>query len=116
MMTLVLTKISILLLYIRILTFQHACYAAYAIMALVVISNIWTFYTIVTACIPVEAFWDPTIEGAYCRSLSYWWANTGMHMVSDFLIFLLPLPIIFNLKAPLRRKLIMYSVFALGFL
>jgi hypothetical protein len=116
MMTLFFTKVSILLLYLRILGHQHSRYAAYVIMGVVVLTNIWTLVTVVTACIPLQAFWDRTIEGARCLPQVYFFANTGLHMATDFLIFLLPMPVIFKLKVKRGQKIALYCIFALGFL
>ncbi|KAK3942513.1 hypothetical protein QBC46DRAFT_72177 [Diplogelasinospora grovesii] len=115
MMALLFTKISILMLYIRILGYQHARYAAYAIMTIVILTNVWTFVTVMTSCIPLQAFWDPSIPDSYCRPASYWFANTGLHIGTDVLLYILPLPVIFNLQVKRRQKVALYSIFALGF-
>ncbi|OIW30360.1 hypothetical protein CONLIGDRAFT_366305 [Coniochaeta ligniaria NRRL 30616] len=116
-LTIFLTKTSILLLYARILTYQHARYAVYVILVVVTLSNIWAFAVVMTACIPLAAFWDFTqAAGAYCHPRSFWWANTGLHMATDFLIFGLPMPIIFHLNASPRQKVLLYGIFAFGFL
>ncbi len=117
MLALLFTKTSILLLYIRILSYQHARYAVYAILAIVIFTNgIWTLITVVTACIPLEAFWDRSIPDAYCRPVQYWYANTGMHIGTDILLYVLPLPIIVKLQAKLTQKIALYAIFSLGFL
>lgn len=117
MLSLLFTKISILLLYIRILSYQHARYAVYAILAIVILTNgIWTFVTVMTACTPLNAFWDRTIPDAWCRPLVWWYANTGLHIATDVLLYVLPLPVIVNLHIKLRQKIVLYAVFALGFL
>lgn len=117
MLSLLFTKISILLLYIRILSYQHARYAVYAIMAIVILTNgIWTFVTVMTACLPLHAFWDRTsAPDAWCRPLVWWYANTGLHIATDVLLYVLPLPVIVNLQVKLRQKIALYAVFALGF-
>ncbi|KAK3377577.1 hypothetical protein B0H63DRAFT_435777 [Podospora didyma] len=106
MLALLFTKVSILLLYIRILSYQHARYAVYAIMSVVVFANgVWTLATVVTACIPLQAFWNPAgTPGASCRPTSYWYANTGLHIGTDVLLYILPLPIIINLQVKTRQK------------
>ncbi|KAB5516937.1 hypothetical protein GE09DRAFT_574246 [Coniochaeta sp. 2T2.1] len=118
-LTLFLTKTSILLLYARILNYQHARYAVYVIGAVVTLSNVWTFAVVMTACVPLAAFWDfklAAAEGTYCHPRSFWWANTGLHMATDFLIFALPMPIVFHLNANPRQKVLLYGIFAFGFL
>ncbi|KAM7216432.1 hypothetical protein V8F06_008145 [Rhypophila decipiens] len=121
MLALLFTKISILLLYIRILSYQHARYAVYAIMGIVIFANgIWTLATVVTACVPLRAFWDRSaLQGqgtVYCHSLQIWFANTGLHIGTDVLLYVLPLPVIVNLRIRARQKIFLYSIFGLGFL
>lgn len=116
--TMLLTKMSILLLYRRVLTYQHARYAVYIIMTLVILSNLFIFAVTLTACIPLKAWWDYTIppDASYCHPRSFWWANVGLHMSTDFLIFALPIPVIFSLRVHRRQKLVLYGIFTFGFL
>lgn len=117
MLSLLFTKISILILYLRILSYQHARYAVHAILAIVIFANgLWTLITVATACTPLQAFWEPTLPNATCRPSAYWFANTGLHIGTDILLYILPLPVIINLQVKLRQKLALYSVLALGFL
>lgn len=118
MLSLLFTKISVLLLYIRILSYQHARYAVYAIMAVVIFTNgLWTLSTVVTACVPIQAFWNRiAFPDAYCHPSSFWFANTGMHIGTDILLYILPLPVIINLQVKIQAKMVLYSMFGLGFL
>lgn len=114
MLSLLATKVSICLLYLRVLSFRHARWAVYALLFTVVVSNgIWTLYTVLTACIPLSAFWlfDPT---AWCRPQIDWFVNTGLHIGTDVLMYLLPLPVVVSLRVGLRQKLALYGVLALG--
>ncbi|KAK0739394.1 hypothetical protein B0T21DRAFT_436214 [Apiosordaria backusii] len=117
LLSLLLTKLSILLLYLRILSYQHARYYAYAILFIVLITNgLWTLSTVVTACLPLAAFWDRTsYPNAYCHPRSFWLGNTGLHIGTDILLYVLPLPVIVNLQVKLRQKMVLYGIFALGF-
>jgi hypothetical protein len=104
------------MLYLRVLTYHNARYAVISIMVITIIANVWTIIIVFTACIPLQAYWDVTIHGAYCHPRSFFWANTALHMTTDFLIFALPLPIIFKLNVPFRRKVILYCLFLFGFM
>ena len=121
MLSLLFTKISILLLYLRILRYQHARYAVYAILIIVVATNgAWTLATVVTACTPLKAFWHPEMlltsgSKASCRPTGYWLANTALHIATDVLLYLLPLPVSLKLKMKARQKLGLYAVLVLGF-
>lgn len=115
-MSLTCIKISVLLLYIRILTYHHVKYAAYLLLGIVVGIGLWYIACITTACIPLNAFWDRKVEPTFCWPQAAWWANVGLHMATDFLIFLLPIPIIFSMRIRWQQKLLLYSLFAFGFL
>ncbi|KAK3687807.1 hypothetical protein B0T22DRAFT_479091 [Podospora appendiculata] len=113
--TLALSKISICLLYLKVFTLEWARRASWAVLTIVAISSAFMIINTSTACIPLQAFWDKTIEGAYCHSNKIWWANTGLAIGTDVLIFLLPIPLVVPLSLPRRQKFVVVGIFALGF-
>jgi len=62
-MSLWFTKISILLLYLRILTYSWAKMLTYIIIVITMTTSIFTLITVLTACIPLSAWWDVNIVG-----------------------------------------------------
>jgi hypothetical protein len=85
-------------------------------MAIVILTNgLWTLGTVVTACTPLRAFWEPALPNASCLPSSYWFANTALHIGTDILLYILPLPVIINLQVKTRQKIALYSILALGF-
>ncbi|KLU82113.1 hypothetical protein MAPG_01190 [Magnaporthiopsis poae ATCC 64411] len=115
-LTVCFVKISILLLYFSFFTIGWAWWTARVIMGFVVVSNVWTIGSVLTACIPLQAFWDAAARnGALCQSEQIWWFNNGLHVATDFFIFALPLPVIWNLRLPWRQRLAVVALFALGF-
>jgi hypothetical protein len=110
------TEISILLLYIRILSYQHIKHAAYTMLVLVVVFTVWLVVSLLTACIPLQAYWDQSVQASFCWPQSVWWTSMGVHMVTDFVIILLPLPVIFRLRIRWQEKLLLYCLFTFGFL
>ncbi|KAK4154563.1 hypothetical protein C8A00DRAFT_42705 [Chaetomidium leptoderma] len=114
-LTLALTKVSICLLYLTIFTFEWARRACFAVLFIVVITNLWAVATTLTYCIPLQATWDPTVIASFCQSQDAWWANTGMIIVTDIIIFILPIPLVLPLKLPRRQKFVVVGIFALGF-
>ncbi|KAK4679760.1 hypothetical protein QC764_206975 [Podospora pseudoanserina] len=117
LLTLLLTKLSLLLLYLRLLTYHHARYYVHLILLIVILTNgLWTLATVLTACLPLPAFWDrATYPNAYCHPRPFWLGNTGLHIGTDILLYILPLPIIANLQMKPKQKAMLYGVFALGF-
>ncbi|GJC87770.1 hypothetical protein ColLi_10608 [Colletotrichum liriopes] len=116
--SLTLTKISILLLYIRILTYDLVRLLGKILLGTVIVSHAWIIVSILTTCIPLSAAWDfdPLGPAVYCHPISVFWGNACLHLVTDFLIFLLPLPVISSMRLPRRQKMGLYFVFCLAFL
>ncbi len=115
-MSLTFTKISILLLYIRIFKTTMIKGACYTLLGFVAVYGVWLFFSSIFFCVPVEAFWDESITG-YCLPHSLiWFLNANINIATDLSIFLLPIPVIKTLLLPKRQKFGLYIVFGLGFL
>ncbi|KAK3900077.1 hypothetical protein C8A05DRAFT_17579 [Staphylotrichum tortipilum] len=116
LLSLAFSKLAILLLYIHLFTFKWARVAGQVLFGIVVVSHLYMALVTFTACIPLNSYWDFTVPKKYCHPQSVWWSNTGLHMVTDFLIFLLPMPVVWTIKLPRRQKLILSAVFGFGFI
>jgi hypothetical protein len=110
------SKISILLLYLRVLTYNWARRAAWVLFAIIAIYSTLYFISTVTLCVPLEALWNPAVEGSCHRSPLIMWLAIGFHIVTDFLMFALPLPVIVLMTMVLSQRLMLLLIFALGFL
>lgn len=67
-------------------------------------------------CMPVARFWDSSIEGTCLDQLAIWYVMAAVNLITDFIIFSLPLPVIRSLQLPKRQKIMLMGVFCLGFL
>lgn len=110
------TKISILLLYMRTLTYDWIQKALRVLMTMVILTGITGVGLIFTACIPLRAYWDMNVKASYCHSVEAYLAILGIQLGTDFLIFLLPLPVIWSMRAPRDQKLLLLTLFSFGFL
>ena len=109
---------SIALLYIRVWAHERLRKVAYVLLAIVLLDGLFAIIATLTACVPLNAFWDPfaKMQGAYCHPDAVWLTATYTHVAVDFLIYCLPMPIIFKLSFPFREKAILFCIFALAFL
>jgi hypothetical protein len=89
--------------------------ANYTVLAVVMVCNLWVFISTFISCIPLEAVWNPAVKGK-CLGVANSLSNTIVHIVTDFVIFVLPLPVLLKLKMNLKRKIGLVLVFSLGFL
>jgi hypothetical protein len=112
--SLILTKISILLLYSRILVQGTMRNLYYATFAIVMISNIWVIISAFIQCIPLQAVWDRSVQG-WCLGNSASEGNSILHIITDFLIFLIPIPVVVRLKMGRKQKMGLLGVFLIGF-
>lgn len=111
-----LTKISILLLYLRIFVtqwFQRTCQAC---IAIVVAFTIGTVMSSIFQCTPVTFTFDKTETGTCIDLTAFWYANAAFNISSDLVIMFLPVPVINRLQLPPQQKLLLYGIFAVGIL
>jgi hypothetical protein len=88
------------------------------VMVLVACWAIIQIIMLAVTCIPIEHLWDPTIE-AYCLPIpsgTSIWLNSAGNMVTDIIILVLPLPVVWRLNLKKTQKFVLLGVFCLGFL
>ncbi len=115
-LTLQLTKISMILLYMRL--FPTKVYRVVLITVLVVFIVLTLYMVIGTflVCVPVHVFWS-TDPDQWCGTrTAVWLVNAGLQITGDFIIVILPMPLLVKLRIPLRQKICLVFIFALGLL
>jgi hypothetical protein len=82
-------------------------------MAVVIVYTIWTVFASIFACVPARAFW--TKEKAACiNQYAMWFTNAAINIATDFVIILLPIPVIRNLNLGQRQRIGLIAIFAVG--
>ncbi|KAH7378895.1 hypothetical protein BKA64DRAFT_585274 [Cadophora sp. MPI-SDFR-AT-0126] len=109
------TKLSILLQYLRICVSVPVRHAVYGVIAFVIAYSISSFFASIFTCTPVAYFWNPTIPGGRCvDKWALYFANGGMSIVTDFAILVLPAILLKDLLLPMRQKVTLVAILALG--
>lgn len=109
-------KMSILLQYRRIFT---GVVMQKLTLAVLLFEGAWAVTLSVLlplVCNPVASFWDPESPGKCLNQLAIWYVMASINLVSDFVIFSMPLPVIKKLQLPKKQKILLMGVFCLGFL
>ncbi|KAI5862502.1 hypothetical protein GGS23DRAFT_570527 [Durotheca rogersii] len=110
----VFVKMSILWLYNRIFAireFRRWCWALMAVNGCYGVSFLVVY---LTNCTPVDQLWNPTPDG-HCRDMQISdFATVAINMLFDLAILLLPLPTLWGLKLPLRKKIVVTIMFSFG--
>ncbi|KAF1957015.1 hypothetical protein CC80DRAFT_534987 [Byssothecium circinans] len=108
-----LVKLSILLQYRRVFPTKKFQIASGVVMAIVIVYTAWSVLSNVFMCIPIRAFW--TKEKAKCLDqFTEWFVNAAINITTDFIIILLPMPVIRTLNLARKQKWALIGVFALG--
>lgn len=115
--TLCFTKLSLLLLYLRIFSPNRG--TRYAIYLGIVVNVL--FYAACTViygalCIPRHGrTWLETAQTARCRKTIHMDYPTGIFgVISDLYILILPMPTVFNLHLPIKKKIGIVAIFMTG--
>lgn len=112
---LLLTKVSLLLFYLRAFPSQRFQTWGKLALGFVVLPGIVILLLQLLQCIPVEFNWDKSITNAKClnvNALTY--AHAGVNIAQDFLILALPIPELLPLQLNLQQKIGLFVMFQVG--
>ncbi len=98
-------KFTILLLYLRLFnisrTFRYLTWATMFFVFGYLFSN---FLTLVFGCTPIGKYWNPDFTGHCINVIQADYAYGSMNFISDLIMFILPLPMIYRLQLSRRQK------------
>lgn len=110
-------KLALLLQYLRAFPVGYIQAVSKATIVFITAWGISQLIAVILYCIPLRKVWEPTIPGTCINLLAFWYANAVVHILTDFLIFALPLPALWKLGFVTRsQRIVLVGVFALGFL
>ncbi|KAF3388811.1 hypothetical protein F1880_003651 [Penicillium rolfsii] len=112
--SLIATKMSILLQYRRVFSTPRMRLACNLLMGLLAVYGTWTIVSAWANCVPLEKFWNPNVPGFCFDKKALWFSNSAIHILTDILILIYPMPVLKSLQLPKRQKLALMAVFALG--
>lgn len=113
---LALIKVSIVTMYLRIFWAYRPFYiTCYVVLTFIILSSsIITILTILS-CRPVQFFWDRDILGGACLNITALaYANSGLAVIQDLIIIILPIFMLWNLQMSRKKKVFIGIMFALG--
>ena len=114
-LSLTLTKLSMLVLYMRIFRTSGFLLATRLITAVIILSGLWMVISSFSFCVPISAFWDTGLS-AQCLPEVIWFLNASIQIATDVVIVLFPMPMLRRLKLPMREKVGVIFVFGGGVL
>ncbi|KAG9243770.1 hypothetical protein BJ878DRAFT_104747 [Calycina marina] len=109
-----LNKISILLLYHRIMSQRIYRICTYILLSLVGLFAFTTSIAGVFQCIPIQKAWYKSVEGSCYNLEAAWYSNAVFSIVTDIFIIALPTYMVYNLQRDRREKVMLYAMFGMG--
>ncbi|KAI1629388.1 integral membrane protein [Exophiala viscosa] len=108
------TKISIVLLYLRIFPSRMFKIVSWAVIAYVMAYCTAAVCTSIWQCKPIAKAWNKTMPGHCIDIGQLWYANSAFTIFADLLLIAMPMKQIAKLKLPISQKLGLIFVFSLG--
>ncbi|EAW13620.1 putative plasma membrane protein Pth11-like [Aspergillus clavatus NRRL 1] len=111
-----LTKISILLLYIRLFVHRWFLLICWVWIGIIVSFTLGTVFSSIFQCTPVQWAFDKSIPGGgKCINMTaFWYANATFNILSDLVLIALPIPVVIKLQLPHKSKIALCGIFAVG--
>ncbi|KAJ9485275.1 hypothetical protein VN97_g8071 [Penicillium thymicola] len=113
-LTMNMTKMSILMLYLRIFIQRWFRIVCYVLLVIITSYMVGAFFASVFQCTPVARAWNKTIPGSCINITTNWYANAGFSIATDIIILTLPMYPLYKSKIILKRKIALMIIFALG--
>ena len=108
---------AIVLLYVNVFERRWLKLGSYVTAGLITVAHVGFIITVISYCRPIQYSWDRSIPGGHCgNTLSLELASGAINLAMDFVLIILPMPVIWKLQMPFKKKAIVTSVFSIGFM
>ncbi|KEQ98823.1 hypothetical protein AUEXF2481DRAFT_1655 [Aureobasidium subglaciale EXF-2481] len=111
---LTLTKLSILLQYMRIFKDRLIRRIIIGMLVFVAFFGVWAILGSFFLCTPVHYFWDRVGEAKCMNLKAKWFVDAAVNIITDLIILSMPMPYLKGLNLPKRQRVGLIVVFALG--
>ncbi|OQE29869.1 hypothetical protein PENSTE_c002G07906 [Penicillium steckii] len=114
---LILAKISATLFLTSIFRLRRFLITSYILIGFLVIAGLWMVISGFVFCVPVSTFWsgDKSLTRSKCLPEGpVWFTNAGIHIVTDIIILILPMPVLYRLQLDKRLRVGIMLIFGVG--
>ena len=110
------TKIAILNLYLRLAVQKTFRNIIWGCMIFVITSSMASVVASIFQCAPIHKAWDAagTVPGSCINVNALFFANAGLDIFQDGVIYILPMRVLYQIQIPKRQKIALMGVFAVG--
>lgn len=103
-------------LYITLFWTKEFKLVASAVIGLVAAYWFTTIVLMFFLCTPFRYLWDKTIQGTCINLPAAWLSVSIINMILDLIIIAMPMPMLWNLRMPVSKKIAVSGIFSLGFM
>lgn len=108
-------KLSLLAFYLRLApNNQRFRIAVYVMMFVAAGFGIGSILSAALQCIPLTMLWDATVTGKCLDVVGFYFANSALNIVTDLIIYLMPIPTLWKLQLPVVQRVGLCAVLGLG--
>lgn len=109
-----LTKYSILLFYRRLFPLKSVLRILQVVASVVLAWQIAIIAGYTWECRPIQKAWDTMVPGTCIDLKKLWLGNAIPNIITDIVIIIIPLPLIWKLHLPRFQRLLLCGVFLTG--
>lgn len=88
----------------------------YAMHAATVIFGVSGVFAVIFQCVPISSSWDPSITGHCINIPAFYYANAGIMIGMDAILYIMPILFTWNIQLRPAQKFGLRFLFGLGFL
>ncbi|KAF6806675.1 integral membrane protein [Colletotrichum sojae] len=108
-------KVSLLIFYRRLSPQRWFKWAVRVTIAIITLYSTGIFFALIFACDPMAMSWDVRVTKGTCINRPALYIATAIaNIISDLILFCLPIPIVVRLQVPRRQKIGLFFIFAVG--
>lgn len=111
----ILAKLALLVMYTRIFIKRTDLIACWVVAGLLIANCVGAMIAGFLICVPLKYLWDHTIPGGHCININAWYRwSSLMNILTDVIMLILPLPVIWKIQTSRKVKLGLTITFATG--
>ncbi|TKA65269.1 hypothetical protein B0A49_11221 [Cryomyces minteri] len=109
-----LVKLSLLVFYLRLEDRRAFRYAVFAMLFIIGAFGFGRCVAALCQCVPLSHLWNPKQPGTCIHVVISYYVNGGIMMVTDLVIYLMPIQFLWRMEMPLKQKIGMFCLFMIG--
>jgi hypothetical protein len=110
-----LIKTSLTLQYLHLFSLiRPIIICCYILLFCILCGTAWGIFGVIFLCPPISAYWDVKASGTCMNAETHFFSTAVVGIVLDWAIWILPIPVVGQLKLPQKQKRGLMGMFGLG--